>query len=213
MKNHLLLRTALLGLTVILPACGSDTQSGGSTTPTGPSLESRSSSTCAAAVAGNPGAVPGSGGSYPLTIVTGAGCPWTAQSDVPWASVSPSSGSGTASPMLIVAENTDFNNTRSANLTVGGQILHLSQANGCIYVVDPGSADFSADSNRMGFRVSARDGCTWTASATESWIRITPSKGTGNDLIDVEVTTNTGGSRHATATIAGKRIAISQQGR
>lgn len=217
--THQLLRPVFaLSLAVIVGACGGDanpTGGSGVTTPVGPSTiaSGGASSSCAATVSGNPGAVPGSGGRYTLAVVTASGCGWTAQADVPWVSVAPGTGTGSAAPVMTVDENPDAGNTRSANVTIGGQVLHVSQANACTYTLDVTSADFNSDASRMGVRLTTRDGCAWTATVTESWVRLNPARGSGSELIDVEVTSNPGGVRHATATIAGKRLPISQQSR
>lgn len=205
---------------VILAACGGGSSPGttsGSVSQTAPSPVAGgppASASCAVSVAGNPGAVPGSGGRFTLIVTTASACAWTAKSDVGWVSVTPDSGIGSAAPVLVVEENLDVTNSRSANVTVGGQVLHISQGIGCSYTLDTTTLNFSPDESRAGVMVGTRDGCAWTATATDSsWVRVSPARGSGNDLVTIEVTANFGGERHATATIAGKRVAITQQGR
>jgi hypothetical protein len=157
--------------------------------------------------------VPGGGGRYPLTVTTGSGCSWSAQSDAGWAMVAPATGVGSGSPVLTVEENTTVANSRSANLTIGGQVLHFSQANACTYSLDQTAADVIADGSRIGIRVTTRDGCAWAARGSESWLSVEPRSGSGTDIVDIEIAQNTGGVRNATVTIADKRVQITQQGR
>ena len=99
-----------------------------------------------------PGSVPGTGGTYTLAVTTGTGCAWTAEADVSWARVAPSAGQGSATPVLTVDENMDANNSRSASVTVAGQVARFSQANG-LPADTPGMTDAVTDPKLAGERI------------------------------------------------------------
>lgn len=66
------------------------------------------------------------GGIGGVTVTTTAGCAWNAVSSAPWLTCS-STGSGTGTATYLVASNTT-SVARSATLTIGGQILMVTQA-------------------------------------------------------------------------------------
>jgi hypothetical protein len=218
-RRTLSLATLLLGFA--LAACGgSDNSSGGTSAPATPTSPSpapapggAATSSCSNSVTGVPVSVPGTGGRYTLNVSAGATCAWSIQSDAAWAAVSPGTGQGSGTTLLVVEENLAIDNSRSANLTFGSQVIHFSQANGCTYRIDQTTADVGPDGNTFGISLSTRDGCTWKTSTTEKWVRAVPTSGEGSDLIHVEVDANTGGDRHATMTIAGQRVVVTQRGR
>jgi peptidyl-Asp metalloendopeptidase len=69
------------------------------------------------------------GGSGTTTLSAGAGCAWNASSSASWLTVSTAtSGTGSATILFAAAANTGA--TRSANLTIGGTTLVVTQAAG-----------------------------------------------------------------------------------
>ncbi len=67
------------------------------------------------------------GGSGTTTLSTGAGCTWNVASSASWLTVSSAtSGTGSATISFAAAANTGA--TRSANLTIGGMTLVVTQA-------------------------------------------------------------------------------------
>lgn len=219
MKQRIVRKIVPLLMACVLSACGgggSESTTAPASTPAGPSpspTAGQSGSSCATQVTGIPGAVPGSGGRYTLSLTAGTGCAWTAQSDAAWAAIAPGSGQGSGAPVLTIEGNTDVSNSRSANLTIGGQAFRVSQANACSYTIDQTTADVIADGSRIGIRLTTRDGCAWTARGSESWLSVQPTSGSGPDIINIEIAQNTGGVRHGTVTIANLRAQITQQGR
>ena len=62
-----------------------------------------------------------------LTVSSGQGCDWTAQSNVPWITItSPASGTGTADITYVVSTNAT-GVARTGTLTIGGQTFAISQ--------------------------------------------------------------------------------------
>ena len=131
-------RLLTLLLTMSLAACGGGNNgSGPSSGPAGPSpspapapAPAPAVSGCVPSVGGMPISVPGAGSRYTLTITTGSGCAWSLASDAGWATVSPGSGAGSGSSTLVVEQNTSVTNSRSANLTIGSQVLDLGAGAG-----------------------------------------------------------------------------------
>jgi len=72
-------------------------------------------------------AIGSSGGDVAFTVSAAAGCTWSAKSNAPWIeTVSPASGSGTATVRVHVAENTA--EARSGSATIAGSAVTIDQA-------------------------------------------------------------------------------------
>ena len=76
-----------------------------------------------------PGPQPIAGGSLNLNVSTGAGCNWTATSDIPWITVSAgSSGSGNGTVQLTISSNkTVMGSYRTGSIAIAGQVVSISQ--------------------------------------------------------------------------------------
>jgi hypothetical protein len=71
--------------------------------------------------------VPAAGGSGSTTLSTSTGCAWTASSSASWLTVS-TAASGTGSASVGYSASANTGTARSANLTIGGRTLLVSQA-------------------------------------------------------------------------------------
>lgn len=130
-----------------------------------------------------------------------------------WADVSPGSGNGNASPTLNVNQNDAFF-TRQMTVTVNGQNFQFTQAGAnCSYSVDRTSLEESFEEGRASVTVSTSQGCGWTVTASESWIRVLTPTGTGTAPIYIELAQNSGGERTAFITVAGIRVNVKQRQR
>lgn len=219
---------ALLTLALLAaPACsGSSKDETNPGTVTGPSpspspspsptpnpTPSPTPSGCSASVSGLPTAIPGQGGRFQFAIGVSSACAWTARTDVGWADVSPGSGNGNASPTLNVTQNATFF-TRQFTVTVNGQNFPFTQAGAnCSYSVDPTSLEESFEEGRASVNVYTAEGCGWTVTASESWIRLLTPTGTGSATIYIELAQNGGGERNASITVAGIRVNVKQRQR
>jgi len=155
--------------------------------------------------------VPAPFGRYPLSIVTGSGCAWNARTDVAWADVSPSSGQGSGTPLLNVNENGN-RDSRTITLTVNGQAFRVTQqVPTCSYSVKPTTLDLGGLGGGVVVDVTTENGCPWSASASESWIRVVTPSGTGSSEVMFQLETNPGGLRTAYFTVAGIRVNVSQE--
>ena len=81
----------------------------------------------------------------------------------------------------------------------------------CSYSISPTSASFSASGGTGSVSVTTQAGCSWSASSGASWMTITSgSSGTGNGAVNYSVGPNTGGSRTAGSTFAGRVFTVNQ---
>ena len=81
----------------------------------------------------------------------------------------------------------------------------------CVYDISPTSNNVGADGTTGTIRVTTAAACTWRATETTNWLRITSgASGSGNGSVGYRVDANTGGARNATITAAGKTFTIAQ---
>lgn len=81
----------------------------------------------------------------------------------------------------------------------------------CAYSLSRTSQNFPASGGSDSVNVTAPGGCSWTAASNASWIRITPSSGSGNGTISFSVDPNRSSSqRTGTMTIAGQTFTVTQ---
>ena len=138
-------------------------------------------------------------------------CAWEATSPVSWATIAEGQkGSGNGTVRVVVRANSGP--ARSARLTIAGQPFELAQ-NGCPTSIKPDHYNSGKGPDSITIDVTAEDGCTWTATSPVSWVTVVEGKnGTGNGTVRLQVEPNTGSSRSATLTIAGKPFELTQQG-
>lgn len=165
----------------------------------------------------NPGSqnFPAAGGGGRFTVMTQAGCSWSASSGASWAAVTTPSGSGQGDVTYSVDANT-VATPRQTNITVNGQSHSVNQEAAaapppCSYSIDPGSRNFDEAGGQGTVRVTTGPSCTWTASSPVDWIRLSSSGGTGTNDLQYTVTPNPGDDREATITVAGQPHRVSQR--
>jgi hypothetical protein len=111
-----------------------------------------------------------------------------------------------------IAANTG--SARSGTLTVAGQTFTVNQAApapSCTYSIAPPSQTIDSTGGVGSVNVTTTAGCAWTASSNATWIVITNgASGTGNGTVTFAITTNIGGSRTGTLTIAGQTATVQQ---
>lgn len=82
---------------------------------------------------------------------------------------------------------------------------------GCSYSVTPSSRNFGQDGGMGSISVSTSAGCDWTATESVLWVTITGgSSGSGSGTVSYSVDQNTGSSRTAIITVAGKNHTVRQ---
>ncbi len=157
------------------------------------------------------------GGSDAFSVLTSAGCAWTATENLSWVSItSGSSGVGSHS----VGYQVDYNpstSPRSGVITAGGQYFNINQ-NGnqlaCTFSLSSPGANFESGGGSGSFTLTTDGICDWEATTNANWISITSAKtGTGTSSIQYNVQANPGtASRSATINVAGKTFSIVQSG-
>ncbi|MDQ4120132.1 MAG: FG-GAP-like repeat-containing protein [Acidobacteriota bacterium] len=153
--------------------------------------------------------VPASNVGVTFSVTAPAGCGWTATTTVPWISITNGSGTGNGTVAFTVQAN--MGPARSGTITVGGQTFTVNQASGCVFTLNPTTANLPAAGGNTSFTVSASDaGCTWTAVSNAPWITVNPVSGTGNGAVNLTVAANSGPARSGTITIGGQAFTINQ---
>ena len=211
--NRLFRKGFIAAITCAMAACGGNSTTGPSSDGSAPSSGSAG---CVASVTGLPSSVGASETRTVFTVSAGSGCSWTARPDAVWADVAPSAGIGTQSITLTVTQNTS-EDSRTVMVLVNNQSHQIRQSGRtqapCTYVLSTTSITPTAAGESGQLNVTAPVQCPWTASASESWITVNPTSGTGNGTIDIRVAENFGGARSGFMTIAGQRIDVRQEGR
>ena len=82
----------------------------------------------------------------------------------------------------------------------------------CTYSISPANQTFGSSGGTGAVKVTTQNSCSWTA-ASGSWMTITSGGyGTGSGTVSYSVPANTGTSRTATSSIAGKIFTVTQAG-
>ena len=155
------------------------------------------------------------GGPATVTVMTQAGCNWTAASNNSFITItSGASGSGTGTVNYSVAANTST--SRSGSLTIAGLTHSVSQdagvPNPCSFSINPTSASFAAAGGTGSVTVTTQAGCNWTAVSNSAFITITSgASGSGSGTVTYAVAGNTSPTaRSGSLTIAGLTHSVSQ---
>ena len=160
-----------------------------------------------------------SGGSGQFSVVTEAGCAWTASGGAGWTIVSNGAGTGPGQVVYSVAPNS-ASSPRSATITVNGQPHTVTQDGAappppppvCSYSIEPDERTFGEEGGEGTVRVTTEATCSWTASTGAPWITLGSSGGTGPGELRYTVAVNAGGDREATIAVAGRTHEVRQQG-
>jgi hypothetical protein len=163
--------------------------------------------------------LPASGGEGRFTVVTQAGCTWSASTPAGgWVSITSNpSGTGQADVVYTVRANTGTQ-PRSAAISVGSQSHAITQAGAapsCTFTLNPSAASLPAAPGEGRFTVSTQAGCTWSAAAPAvGWLSITSgASGTGPGDVVYSVQANTSTQPRSTAITAGGRAhSVTQAG-
>jgi hypothetical protein len=151
------------------------------------------------------------GGTVTVNVEAVAGCTWTAQSSVSWMTIA-SGASGSGNGAVAVQVGANGGDGRSGTITVAGNTVTIDQGQApCTFAVAPASLNVPVDGGSASMTVTARPGCTWTASSGASWISIgSGSAGNGNGAVTVQVGANGGDGRSGTITVAGTAVTVAQ---
>jgi Putative binding domain, N-terminal/Viral BACON domain len=148
-----------------------------------------------------------------MSVATDSDCSWTSTATGPWITItSGTSGTGDGSVGFSVATNTGL--ARTGTLTVGSASITVTQARDpatCRYTLNPNGASLGHVGGTVSMSVSTDSDCSWTSTATGSWITITSgTSGTGNGSVGFSVAPNTGLARAGTITVGFTTVSITQ---
>ena len=154
-------------------------------------------------------------GSGSFTMTTGPSCTWSAGGNPTWITISSATvGTGSTTVNYSVAANTG--DTRSGDITIGGQTFTISQSSGCTFEISPSSKAFNGMGGSDNITVTTSGGdCPWAASPSHSWITFTVSSGTGSGKVKYTVAAHPSApgsnpTRTGAITVGGKTFTITQ---
>src|SRR5947208_2665554 len=167
--------------------------------------------------------------------VSSATCAWTASSTAPWIKIAAgANGSGSGTVTLSVLPN--GGEAREGRVTIAGQTLTVSQpalgaevpapapapapnpnpspAPGptpCAFTLEPATQTIAAAGGSGSIAVTVSSGCTWSATASASWITITAGSNLqGNGTVSFVAAANSGAARSATIQVGTSTAKINQ---
>jgi hypothetical protein len=114
---------------------------------------------------------------------------------------------------LTVEQNTRPDDARTATVTVNSTPFRVTQNRFiCSYTLDRTSLDQEPGGGNARVTLTTRDWCPWTATSSESWLRVVTPSGTGSATIVVDLAFNSSSvERRAILTIAGQRVEVIQR--
>lgn len=189
---------------VLTAGCGSSSQTTSSPSPV----------KCQVSLATPSTPLEASGGVGNVAVTTQPECPWDASADPNWISeISPTNGQGNAEVTFRVAAN-PLPSTRQGDIIINGSRVRVLQAaSPCRFEIAPRSQGMAATDGLGTVAVTAANGCSWTATSQASWLSLTPpSSGDGSGTLGFSVTSNSGGERSATVSIADQTLTVTQEG-
>ncbi len=132
------------------------------------------------------------------TIAITSTCQWTAQSSVPWITITAgASGTGNGQVDYSIPANPSAT-TRTGTIRIGNLTFNVSQSGGgCTLSIAPQRATVAGGNANGRFTVNGSLGCQWTPSTTDLWITISGfSSINGSGAVDFTTTPNfTGAER------------------
>lgn len=156
-----------------------------------------------------------SGGSATIQVQAPDGCAWSASASVTWIEITGNAnGSGNGTVAYTVGANPG-SSPRNGGVIVADQFLPVDQAGtACSYTLTPASLNFAAGGGSATVQVQAPDGCSWSASASVTWIEIAGNaNGSGSGTVAYTLGTNPGStSRSGGISIAEQFLTVTQAG-
>ena len=151
------------------------------------------------------------GGSGSITISTTRDCTWSASAESNWVALATTSGQGDAAVAFTVAANT-VPAARSSAIVIGSARVPVSQAAApCRFDLNRTGDAIGAAGGRLSVEVSTASGCTWSASASASWIEVQSGQnGSANGTVVLGVAANAGPQRLGQVAIAGQTYTVTQ---
>jgi hypothetical protein len=146
-------------------------------------------------------------------VTTQTGCPWSAESNVSWITVT-AGASGTGSgPVSFSVQANPSTTPRSGTLIIASETFTVNQAAAsCSVSVAPASQFVPGTGGTGSTNVTAPTGCNWTALSNNiGWLSV-PSgpTGTGDGVVTFSAIMNVGAARTGRLTISGQIFTVNQ---
>ena len=151
----------------------------------------------------------GNGGTATVSVGAADGCPWAAESLVPWISIAdPVTGTGDGKITFTVGSNSG--SARQGTMRVAGHTIGISQGLECKFSVVASTTSVRGSGGTGNINVTAPEGCEWAASSGVDWLTLSASSGTGDGVLTFTAKPNSGAARQGTLQVAGQSVTISQ---
>jgi hypothetical protein len=185
-------------------------QRAGTLTIAGQTVEVQQGSGCSYSVAPETLNFGAAGGATDVAVTAPEGCTWTAQSGVPWLTLTRGASGSGAGVVTVQAAATD-GPARNGTVTIAGRVVAVTQSPGCAFTLDPATYAAPATASTSATTVRTAAGCSWTAASTVSWIVISSgASGSGPGEVRFSVAANTGPARVGGLLIGGQTMTINQ---
>lgn len=182
----------------------------GTVTIAGQTFTVEQASACAYTLSSEVLNVAAAGGTGTVDVTAAGGCAWTAQTNVPWITItSGSSGSGTGRVAFTVAANTGP--SRTGTITIAGRTFTVTQGGGCSYTIAPQQHAAAAEGGGVTVEVTTTAVCAWTAVSQVPWMVVAEgASGTGSGVVQLTIAANNGSARTGSVAIAGQTFTVQQ---
>jgi hypothetical protein len=167
---------------------------------------------CQTTLAAQPTTVVPDGGNVSVNVTAARDCTWSATTDASWMQLSATSGQGDGTVSVTVARN-DQPAARTGGVVINNQRVSINQQPmPCTYDLRASVSRLGRPGGRGNVSVQTANGCSWTASSSAEWLRLSSPTGSGEGTVGFEVLENNGAPREATIAVAGQSVTISQDG-
>jgi hypothetical protein len=184
----------------------------GSASIAGRTLEVIQANGCTFSISPQSSTVSPGGGTGVVTVTTAPECAWSVANPPAWIQLNRTSGSGPGPVQYTASANASP--ARTGSLTIAGQVHSIAQESQCTFELAPPYHEFDANGGNGNVLVIVSGPCSWTASSSADWIKMTAgTTGTGNGLVQFVVPANSGGARQSHISIAGRNYLVTQAGR
>ncbi len=136
---------------------------------------------------------------------------WTATSDASWLTLMDTNGHGSAEIMFVVDDFNSSVGSRTATLTIAGQVLEITQR-GYELSIDPAVGEVGSNAGAGEIGITAPIDAVWEAIVTADWITLIGGNiGVGSGTLRYTVADNTSGeTRTAKIIISGQEYTVTQ---
>lgn len=182
----------------------------GNVTIAGQNVQVDQGTGCSYTIGADTFSVDAAGGDRQVPVTTSASCLWTAESRVPWITITSgatASGPGVASFRVAAADGA----ARTGTLSVAGRTVTVTQSPACTISIPADTFSVEAAGGDRQVPVTAPGGCAWTAESRAPWITIASgASGSGSGVVVFRVAASDGPGRSGTLVVAGRTITVTQ---